>query len=92
MLGKEQEEHDYLYWEFAARGGKQAVRSGDFKAVRNGLRRDPNAPIELYNLADDPGEEIDVADQHPEIVAVMRRIFEDARTESKDFKLFGTAG
>ena len=30
----EQAAHDYLYWEFYEQGGKQAVRFGDWKAIR----------------------------------------------------------
>jgi len=91
MLGKEQPEHDYLYWEFPAKGGRQAIRKGDFKAVKLGVHKNPDAPIELYNLAKDRGENNNVAKKYPEIVAEMRRLFKSARTESKDFKLFGEA-
>ncbi|UXX80970.1 arylsulfatase [Reichenbachiella carrageenanivorans] len=50
------EKHDYFYWEFPSQGGKQAVRMGDWKAVRLGLMADANAPIELYDLESDPQE------------------------------------
>lgn len=88
LLGKEQKEHDYLYWEFPAKGGKQAIRKGDFKAIRTHVHKNPNAPIKLYNLAKDPGEKNNVADRHPEIVASMRQLFKTARVKSKKFKLF----
>ncbi|MGS2722628.1 arylsulfatase [Porticoccus sp. GXU_MW_L64] len=65
----EQKQHPYLYWEFAMQGGKQAVRMGDWKAVKLNARSNPHAPIELYNLAADIGETRNVADQHPDIVA-----------------------
>jgi arylsulfatase A-like enzyme len=52
LTGKAQtNRHDFLYWEFHERGFQQAVRMGDWKAVR------PQAgePLELYNLkADSP--------------------------------------
>ncbi|MBD3239310.1 MAG: sulfatase-like hydrolase/transferase, partial [Chitinivibrionales bacterium] len=32
LLGKPQLEHDYLYWEFAKGGGRQAIRKGRYKA------------------------------------------------------------
>ena len=59
-----QKQHEYLYWEFPGYGGQQAVRMGDWKAVRqNMLRRNNPDPlkIELYNLKDDIGESRDVA-------------------------------
>lgn len=73
--------HEYLYWEFHERGFQQAVRTGDWKAVRLG----PDQPIELYNLKEDPGERRNVAAQHPDVVERIRRILAQARTESPDF-------
>lgn len=77
--------HDYLYWEFQERGGKQAVRMGDWKAVRLNVAADPAAPIELYHLASDPGETRDVAAQHPEIVAQAVATMQSARVPNDDF-------
>ncbi|MEE9603543.1 MAG: arylsulfatase [Thermoguttaceae bacterium] len=92
LLGNdnEQKQHEYLYWEFAATRGSssQAVRLGDWKAVRVNLKKNPHAPIELYNLKDDIGEENNVAAGHPEVVAKMKAIFEKARVKSDIFKLF----
>ncbi|MCA9239076.1 MAG: arylsulfatase, partial [Planctomycetales bacterium] len=57
----QQPPHDYLYWEFYEQGGKQAVRRGDWKAVRlDVLNKKPEA-FELYNLAQDLGEENNIA-------------------------------
>lgn len=85
LLGKpeEQKEHPYLYWEFHEQGKKQAVRMGDWKAVRLNVAKDLSAPVELYNLRDDLGEERNVADQHPEIVEKMAEIMKTARTPSE---------
>ena len=89
LTGKEQKQHDYLYWEFPSRGGRQAIRRGDYKAVRYGVKNNPDAPIELYNLKTDLGEEHNIADQHPDIVQKMNELFKTARTESEKFTLFG---
>ncbi len=78
-----QEQHPYLYWEFHEQGKKQAVRMGDWKAVRLNVAKSPDGPIELYNLKDDLGEERNVADQHPEIVRQMAEIMKTARTPSE---------
>ncbi len=83
-----QRQHEYLYWEFHEQGGKQAVRKGDWKAVRLDVRADRYSPIELYNLAEDPGEENDISADHPEIIEEMEQIFKEAHTPSKVFKLF----
>ena len=85
LLGKPQaqREHPYLYWEFHEQGKKQAVRMGDWKAVRLNVAKEPSGPIELYNLKDDLGEQDNVADQHPEIVKEMAEIMASARTPSE---------
>jgi arylsulfatase A-like enzyme len=69
-----QKQHAWLYWEYHSGGGRQAVRMGDWKAVRLNVKKDPQAPVQLFNLAADPAEGNDVAAQHPEIVATMRDI------------------
>ena len=77
----DQPRHDNLYWEFHEGGFKQAVRIGDWKAVRPGTRAD----IEVYDLDADLGEEHDVASSHPALVADAERLFKTERTESKDW-------
>jgi len=81
MLGQEQVVHDYLYWEFIEQGGKQAVRKGDWKAVRLNVKKNPESPIELYDLSSDTEEEHNIADKNPEIVKMMEDIMLKARFE-----------
>lgn len=78
LLGRPQEKHEYLYWEFHEGNSKQAVRIGNFKA----LRRAPSLPIELYDLKTDIGEENDIAAEHPDIVAKAKNLFEISRTDA----------
>ena len=91
LMGEEgQQEHEYLYWEFHERGGRVAVRKGDWKAVRYDVLENPDGPLELYNLAEDIGEENNIAGEHPEIVAEMNTIMKNARTPSEIFA-FGSS-
>ena len=83
MLGKPQKDHEYLYWEFFERGFDQAVRKGNWKAVRHGL----DGPIELYNLEDDLAEARNIASDHEEVVRQMQEILRTARSESKEFPI-----
>ena len=88
LLGGTQRKHDYLYWEFTERGGAQAIRKGNFKAVRRNVSANPDAKIELYDLASDLAEISDIAADQPDIVQEMKKLFSQARTESKTFRLF----
>ena len=78
-----QKEHDYLYWEFHEENGRQAVRQGDWKAVKYDVYN--NGKIELYNLKDDTSEEFDVADLYPEKVAEMDSLMKMSRIDSELF-------
>jgi len=86
LLGRgKQARHEYLYWEFHERGGKQAVRYGKWKGVRLDVLENRRAPIELYDLDRDRGEQHDVAADHPDIVQRISRFMEEAHTESAVF-------
>lgn len=91
LLGNEseQEQHDYLYWEYPGSGGQQAVRMGKWKAVRSGIISEGNLEIELYDLEADVQEQNNVADRHPEVVEEIRRIMEQSHTvpELDEFKM-----
>ena len=75
-----QKQHKFLYWEFAERGGRVALRMGKWKGVRYNATANPNSPLELYDLSVDVGEMIDVAAENPEVVSEMRILMEDVRT------------
>ena len=70
-----------LYWEYHAFGAMQAVRDGNWKAVRLGARETPDGPIQLFDLETDVAESQDVAAEHPEVVARMDSVM-NARTLS----------
>jgi arylsulfatase A-like enzyme len=67
-----------MYWEFHERGFQQAVRMGNWKAVR--FKKD--APLELYDLGRDPSETANVAAANAEVVARIEAYLATARTES----------
>ncbi|MCG6188613.1 arylsulfatase [Maribellus maritimus] len=85
---KKQKEHEYLYWEFYERGGKQAVRKGNWKAIKQNVSKNPGTAIELYDLNKDPKELNNLADAYPEIVKEMAEIIKTARVESSLKPLF----
>ncbi len=77
---EQQKKHAYLYWEFHEKGGRTAVRLGDYKGVRMNVLKNPNAPIELYRVTEDLEEQRDIATDHSEIVAKIERIMKEAHT------------
>lgn len=83
LLGKsnEQKKRPYIYFEFPEKSGQIAVRMGDWKGVKSNLKKDKNAPWEIYNLKTDIGETSDVAAQHPDLA----RQFEDILKKEHQF-------
>ena len=79
--GSTPERDSPMYWEYHAFGAMQAVRLGDWKGVRMQARENPDGPIELYDLAADPSESVDLASENPDIVAQIDSVM-DARTLS----------
>ncbi len=85
LLGENQPEHKFLYWEFPAQGGKQAVRMGKWKAVRTNVDKGMNSPVELYDLSKDIAEKNNVASQFPDVADQMAQIMISAHEESDVF-------
>ena len=85
LRGKAQEQagHDYLYWEFYERGGAQAVRAGDWKAVRKPMR---TGAVELYDLSRDVGEARDLAGEHPDVAERMAGLMDEAHRPHPNWK------
>ncbi|MFI3330264.1 MAG: arylsulfatase [Rikenellaceae bacterium] len=74
---KKQVQHEYLYWEFHERDGRQALRMGKWKAVIYDLAK--GGELELYDLSTDIGEENNLADSHPELVKQIKEKLKTAR-------------
>jgi len=73
----------------ASSGGVPAVRLGDWKYIpapgSGGWSPggDPSMPVQLYNLADDPGETNNLATPKPEKVAEMKALLEKIITDGR---------
>lgn len=80
----EQKDHDYLYWEFyEGKGGKQAVRFGDWKAIREPMM---TGDIALYDLSEDLAEENNLAEEKPELVEKAADYMEKAHEPNPNWK------
>ena len=82
LIGQKQtNRHEFLYWEVHQDGFKQAVRMGDWKALRFGV----DGPLELYHLKSDSGEKTDVAAKNPDVVARIEKYLKTARAEDNNW-------
>jgi len=80
LLGREQRlDRRCLYWEYYGGGFQQAVRFGNWKAIRRGER------LELYDLARDLGETNDLAEENLNIVRSMLGRMDESHTPSKNW-------
>ena len=75
LLGHEddQQRHQALFFEFYEGGGKQAIVTEQWKAVRLNWIDQPDGPLELYDLNADTGEQQDVAAKHPARVQAINQ-------------------
>ncbi len=87
LLGKNnrQKQHEYLYWEFHEQGGKTALRTGNWKAVKLNINKIPQGETELYDLSVDISETSNVASTNTEIVKKMEELMKQAHTFQEDF-------
>ncbi|MFO7826601.1 MAG: arylsulfatase [Cyclobacterium sp.] len=85
LLGEgQQESHDHLYWEFHEQGGKQAIRKGKWKGIKLNVF-EGHEDILLFDLESDPGEENDLSEVHPELVAEMKALMQESRVEDPEW-------
>jgi len=79
MIGGVQAKHDYLYWEYPASGGLQAIRMGKWKGVKNNLFKNPSK-LKLFDLSYDEKELNDVSSKNPEIVKELEQKLKEAHS------------
>jgi arylsulfatase A-like enzyme len=77
---------EYFYWEVHEGPSIQAVRFGDWKAVRPGPRRG----LELYHLGVDPAERTNVASAHPNEIARAETLLRTSRTDIPEWPMVGS--
>jgi arylsulfatase len=102
LQGGKFEGHPFVYREFPAYGGQQSIREGEWKLIRTHLtppkkgakaaaaEEDADTAssptLELYNLKSDPGEQKNVAEEHPAIVERLQGIGRNQHVPSPNFK------
>lgn len=87
ILGKNKVKREHLYWEIKV-GNKnflQAVRIGNWKAIRS----NPDSPVELYDLSIDLAEKNNVAEKNPDIIEQAIKLFDESHFESQHWPMSG---
>ncbi|MBN3521994.1 arylsulfatase [Algoriphagus lutimaris] len=84
----EQQEHEYLYWEFHEQGGKQAVRQGNWKAVKLEVFKSDQPILELYDLSKDPGETNNIANEFPEKAQELQSLMSSSHIQNPIFSFY----
>lgn len=81
LKGGSAPKREYFYWELHEGKPTQAIRFGDWKAVRNGLF----AAIELYDLKTDVSESKNLAVEKPDFVTKAEALMKSARVDDPNF-------
>jgi arylsulfatase A-like enzyme len=76
LLGSPQTQasRPFMYFEYPEKTGQVSVMVGDWKGIKSDLKKNKQAPWEIYNLKTDPGETSNVALAHPALVRQMESI------------------
>jgi len=83
LKGGPMPKREYFYWELHEGASIQAVRWGNWKAVRNG----PSKSIEIYDLKNDVAESHDLASANPELVAKAQELLAAAHVDDPNFPM-----
>lgn len=86
LVGKpaQQRQHKYIYFEFYEQGGRQSVRFGNWKAIRQPML---TGKVELFDLSKDLGETNNLADSKPEIVKQAIALMNEAHVDHPNWKV-----
>jgi len=76
-------QRECFYWELHEGKPIQALRFGDWKAVRNRT----GMPLELYNLKTDSAETKNLAATHPELVAQAESLIKKSRVDDPNWPM-----
>ncbi len=84
LLGQgEQQQHEYLYWEFYEQGSRQSVRFGKWVAIRQPMI---TGEVQLYNVIDDIAQKSNVAAKHPNLVKQASGYMDAAHVPHENWK------
>jgi arylsulfatase A-like enzyme len=81
-----QRKHERLYWEFFEGGGSRAaLLDGRWKALQLGVKKNPDGPVQIFDLATDVREEQELSAQRPDLVERAKSVFREEHRPSPHF-------
>jgi arylsulfatase A len=83
LKGGEAPAREGFYWELHEGKPQQAARVGNWKAVKVS----PADPVQIYDLSADPAESHNLAETHPEKLAMLTEFMARSRTAHPDWPL-----
>jgi arylsulfatase A-like enzyme len=83
LIGKKSKKKDFQYWEFYEGGFVQAVRFGNWKGFRKGIK----GKLELYDLETDEKETTDISVKFPDVVKKIEEIMLREHVDSEDWRV-----
>ncbi|MDZ4850748.1 MAG: arylsulfatase [Pirellulaceae bacterium] len=87
LIGTKIENRKPLIWIFPEYGGQVAVRLGDYKIVRQGLKSKKPGDWEVYNIDKDIGEKNNIAAEHEVIIQQVQKLLKKEVLENERFPL-----
>ena len=78
-----QKQHDFLYFEFPEKSGQVAIRLGKWKGVKSNMKKNKNAPWEIFNLEKDEKETTDLATKYPNLIIQFEQILQQQHFPSE---------
>jgi arylsulfatase A-like enzyme len=76
-----------MVWVFTEYGGQVAVRIGNFKVIRQGLKTKMPGPWEVYDLSTDRAEKHDLAAQRSDVIQQAKAVLRGEVDENPIFPL-----
>lgn len=76
-----------MVWVYPEYGGQVAVVIGDMKILRRGLKTKTPGEWEVYDVAKDRGETLNLADKHPELITKAVEILKKETSQNPSFPM-----
>jgi arylsulfatase A-like enzyme len=76
-----------MLWVFPEYTGQVAVRIGDFKVIRQGLKTKKPKAWEVYNIRLDRSEQNNIAAQHEDLIRQATEVLEAETSDNRIFPM-----